>query len=88
MEKNVGGFDRTWRLVLGPVLVLVGIAAFSGFVSLSATVAAIALIAGGVFTATGVLRMCFINRLLGIDTSGGASEPSDAPAEKSAERPQ
>ena len=87
MEKNVGGLDRTWRLVVGPLLVLVAIAAFGGLVSLSTPVAAIALVAGVVFLATGVLQTCFLNRLLGLDTYHDAGEESDASGGMSEERP-
>ncbi|SNZ17183.1 Protein of unknown function [Natronoarchaeum philippinense] len=88
MEKNVGGFDRTWRLVVGPVLVLAAVAAFGGLVSLSTPVAVIALVAGVVFLATGVLQTCFLNRLLGLDTYHDAGEESDASGGMSEERPQ
>lgn len=30
MKKNVGGFDRIARLVIGPVLLVAGIAGYAG----------------------------------------------------------
>ncbi|TYL40413.1 DUF2892 domain-containing protein [Natronococcus pandeyae] len=68
MKRNVGGFDRTWRLVGGAILVAVGLASFAGLLSVGTTVAAILIVAGAVFFATGVVQKCTINRLLGIDT--------------------
>jgi len=34
MKKNVGGFDRVWRLVGGAILALIGAAALVGVVSI------------------------------------------------------
>lgn len=68
MKRNVGGFDRAWRLVGGAILVAVGLASFAGLLSVGTTVAAILIVAGAVFFATGVVQKCMISRLLGIDT--------------------
>lgn len=68
MERNVGGYDRIARLVAGPVLLLVGIAAFAKLVPLGIPVAAIALVVGAVFLGTGVMRQCPLNSVLGINT--------------------
>jgi hypothetical protein len=73
MEKNVGGLDRTGRLVLGPILFVVGVALVAELISvLSGTTA---LVVGGllalmglVFIGTGLTQMCVINNLLGINT--------------------
>ncbi|MFC7134435.1 MULTISPECIES: YgaP family membrane protein [Salinibaculum] len=69
MEQNVGGLDRTARLVAGPILLLVGIAAFAELLPLGTTVGALAAVVGLVFLVTGLTRTCILNRLLGIDTS-------------------
>ncbi|MEF8785459.1 MAG: DUF2892 domain-containing protein [Haloarculaceae archaeon] len=70
MEQNVGGLDRTARLVAGPLLALVGIAALVEVLPLGTVPGAIALLLGVVFLVTGLSRTCILNRLLGIDTSG------------------
>ncbi|RDZ56719.1 DUF2892 domain-containing protein, partial [Haloferax sp. Atlit-12N] len=36
MEKNVGGYDRITRAVLGPVLIVVGAASLAGFLTIAA----------------------------------------------------
>ena len=69
MEKNVGGFDRVWRLVGGGILVVVGLAALAGVVSLGVIPAVVLTVLGAVFVATGVVQKCVINRLIGVDTS-------------------
>ena len=69
MEQNVGGLDRTARLVLGPLLVLVGLAAVVELLPLGMPVAAAALLVGLIFVVTGLTRTCVLNSLLGIDTS-------------------
>lgn len=73
MEKNVGGYDRFARFVAGPVLIVVGIAALAGQLTLAAgtlglALAAVALLVGAVFTVTATTQKCPLNRLLGIDT--------------------
>ena len=70
MNQNVGGLDRTARLVAGPLLVLVGAAALLEAIPGGLAVGAVALLLGVVFTVTGMTRKCILNRLLGIDTSG------------------
>lgn len=70
MEQNVGGMDRTARLIAGPLLVLVGAGALLEAVPGGMAVGAVALLLGAVFTVTGLTRMCILNKVLGIDTSG------------------
>lgn len=91
MQKNVGGFDRRARFVLGPVLAIVGIAALAGAITLAAgtlgvALAAIALVVGAILTVTAVTRTCPMNSLLGVDTYRGEAEP-DPTAEAGAEEP-
>ena len=73
MDKNVGGYDRIARLVLGPILAIVGTVALFGFVTLAAgtlgvALAAIALLVGLVFVVTGLTQKCPLNSVLGLDT--------------------
>jgi hypothetical protein len=73
MEKNVGGLDRTGRLVLGPILLVVGIALAAEFVAVVSGMTALVLggvlaLFGLVFIGTGLTQMCIINSLLGINT--------------------
>lgn len=70
MEQNVGGMDRTARLVAGPLLLLVGIATLVEVLPFGTVVGGVALLIGVVFLVTGLTRTCILNRLLGIDTSG------------------
>lgn len=76
MEKNVGGTDRTARLVVGPLLALIGIAILGGWLTLASgtlgtALGAIALVVGVVLLFTGVTQLCVVNRLLGVDTYRG-----------------
>jgi hypothetical protein len=68
MNKNVGGIDRTARLVVGPLLLLVGIAAFVGVFPLGTVGGVVALVVGAVLTVTGAVQRCPLHTLLGIDT--------------------
>jgi hypothetical protein len=75
MEKNVGGYDRIARLVIGPVLIIAALAIYLELVAVTgllgaALIAAGALI-GAVLLVTGLTRMCVLNSLLGIDTFRG-----------------
>ncbi|PCR88989.1 YgaP family membrane protein [Natrinema ejinorense] len=84
MQKNVGGFDRGARIVVGPVLVLIGIAALGGLLSLTAgalglALAAIALVGGAVLTTTAATQKCPMNARLGIDTYRDGAESNAEP---------
>ena len=74
MQKNVGGMDRIARLVVGPVLILVGIAGYAGLLALAvgpvpqALVSVIVLLVGAVLLVTGLVQRCPLNRLLRFDT--------------------
>lgn len=63
LSFNVGGFDRTVRIVLGVVLI-----ALAYFDVLSGTVAIIAYVVAGIALATGIIRFCPINVILGINS--------------------
>ncbi|MBX0346729.1 YgaP family membrane protein [Haloarcula pellucida] len=80
MEKNVGGFDRTARFVVGPILFLVGIAALGGVLTLAAgtiglVLGGLALLVGLVLTVTAVTQKCPLNSVIGLDTYRGGSSP-------------
>ena len=66
MEKNVGGFDRLLRVVLGATLLLVG------YRNRNRTAGTLAFLAGSDILATAVVRRCPANALFGIDTCSGS----------------
>ena len=74
MEKNVGGYDRTARLVLGPILGTISLAALAGYVSLgfgplsTGIVAALFGLVAVVLIVTGATQQCVLNRVLGLDS--------------------
>jgi hypothetical protein len=69
MEQNVGGYDRIVRLVVGPLLLLVGLGILAEMLPLSFPLGILALLVGVVFIVTGMTKMCVLNSLLGVDTS-------------------
>jgi hypothetical protein len=73
MDKNVGGYDRLARFVVGPILLVVGLAAAGGLLSLAAgtaglALAAVAILVGAILTVTAITQKCPLNSLLGLDT--------------------
>jgi NhaP-type Na+/H+ or K+/H+ antiporter len=68
MNKNVGGYDRTARLIVGPILLLVGITALVGAVPLGTLGSVVALLVGAILTVTGAVQRCPLNAVFGIDT--------------------
>lgn len=67
MVTNVGNLDRTARLVLGVVLILMAL--FSGLAIFDGAVVKYgALVVGLVLAATGFLRTCPMYSILGIRT--------------------
>jgi hypothetical protein len=85
MNRNVGGYDRIARFILGPLLVIVAAAGFAGYVTvasglLGAAVLWAALLVGAVFLVTATTQKCPLNRVLGLDTfRGGRGGPGDEP---------
>jgi hypothetical protein len=77
MEKNVGGFDRTGRLVAGPLLIAIGVAIAADIVNvglagtIGLAVTALVLVAGAIFLVTGTTQKCPANDLAGVDTYDG-----------------
>jgi uncharacterized membrane protein len=68
MEQNVGGLDRTARLVAGPILAVVGILILLDIVATSPLLGGALVLVGAVFLGTGLTQMCIIHRVLGINT--------------------
>jgi hypothetical protein len=70
MENNIGVLDRRVRVVVGVALAAGGLATLGGPFSLPSAAGAAATLLGVVLLATGLVRVCLLYRLLGIDTSG------------------
>ena len=66
MKCNVGGIDRTGRIVIGIVLLVVGVAA-----PLEMTWRIAALVVAAVALVTAVVRFCPANAIFGINTCKG-----------------
>lgn len=62
MDRNVGGFDRVLRVVLGVDLLI------AGYRNRERTAGTLAFVAGSDITATAIIQRCPANALLGIDT--------------------
>lgn len=70
MENNIGAADRRTRISVGVGLMAIGLATVGGLLELGTTVGAVLTLLGGVLVGTGLIRVCLLYRLLGIDTSG------------------
>jgi hypothetical protein len=73
MQKNVGGYDRIARFLVGPILILVGAASFGGLLTLAAgtvgvVLAGLAVLVGAVLTVTAATQKCPLNAVVGLDT--------------------
>ena len=68
MERNVGGMDRTARLVLGPLLAVVGLAVVFDVVSTNVYLGGALVAVGAILLVTGAVQQCPINSLLGVNT--------------------
>ena len=64
MKCNVGGMDRTGRIVVGIVLLLVGL-----LLPMAMMWRVIALVIAAIALVTAAVRFCPANALLGINTS-------------------
>lgn len=69
VNKNVGGLDRLARLIVGPLLVLAAIAAYTGYLAVGVVVGALSLVAGAILLVTGTTQKCPANELAGVDTT-------------------
>jgi NAD/NADP transhydrogenase beta subunit len=74
MEQNVGGYDRLGRFVIGTLLVVGGIAGYTGLFRVAvgplpqALVALLLVLIGAILVLTGYTRTCPINSVLKINT--------------------
>lgn len=90
MHVNVGGYDRIARLVLGPLLFVVGIAGYAGLVPLAvgpvpqALVSLLLVLVGLILAVTGAVRRCPLNAAVGLNTA--TSHRSVASAEPPRDR--
>ena len=85
MEKNVGGYDRIARFVVGPILVIAGAAALLGLFTIAAgtlglVAAVVALLVGLVLVVTATTQKCPLNRLVGLNTYRG-EKPTESTTE-------
>lgn len=87
MKKNVGGTDRIARLVIGPLLVLAGIAGYAGLLALAvgplpqALTSVVVFLVGTILLVTGLVQRCPLNQLIGLDTyrETETKEPEEQP---------
>jgi hypothetical protein len=68
MQKNVGGFDRTARLIFGPVLLLVVLAWLLDAIALNLGLVVVVFLIGAILTVTGLTQKCPANSVLGMNT--------------------
>lgn len=76
MEKNVGGYDRIARFVVGPILIVVGAAALLGLFTIAAgtlglAIAVVAVLVGLVLSVTATTQKCPLNSVVGLNTYRG-----------------
>ncbi|HEU0012697.1 MAG TPA: DUF2892 domain-containing protein [Longimicrobium sp.] len=68
MRENVGGADRTVRMVAGPALLALGFTRWGGGAGRLAGL--LAMLGGALITETAITRVCPLNEALGVDTAG------------------
>jgi hypothetical protein len=86
MQKNVGGYDRSARFVLGPMLILAGVAAFAGLITLSGgtlglVLTGAAFVVGSVLTITATTQKCPLNAAIGMNTYRERASSQSPPEE-------
>ncbi len=69
MRCNVGGIDRTGRIVAGIVLLVIGLVA-----PIEMTLRIVALVIAAIALVTAIVRFCPANALFGVNTCEGESE--------------
>lgn len=69
MDKNVGGLDRTGRILIGVIVAVAGIAAVIGYWEVGVAIGGVALVIGAILLGTGTTQKCPINQVAGIDTT-------------------
>jgi hypothetical protein len=74
MDRNVGGYDRIGRLVIGAVLVVGGIVGYVGLLRVAvgpipqALMSIVLVVIGVVLLVTGFTQKCPMNSILGMNT--------------------
>ena len=74
MDKNVGGYDRVGRLVIGGVLLVTGIAGYAGMLRVAVgpspqgLLALLLVLIGAILLVTGYIQKCPIHSVLGMNT--------------------
>lgn len=73
MDKNVGGLDRIVRFIVGPIVIVVGVAALGGFLTLAAGTLGLvlgggAVLVGVVLTVTATTQNYPLNSAIGLNT--------------------
>ena len=86
-EKNVGGWDRLLRLIVGPVLIVISAGAVVGFISISPALIVLSAIVGPILTVTGLTQKCPVNNLIGMDTYKGRKVTDSTTEQEVVERP-
>lgn len=69
MKNNIGAIDRQTRIVVGVVVGLIGLATLGGFLGFGTTIGVALSLVGLILVGTGLVRVCLLYRLFGIDTS-------------------
>lgn len=69
METNVGGMDRTARLIIGVLGLLAGIAILLEYLGFGTTIGAIVVIISLALLISGLTRKCPLNSALGLNTA-------------------
>lgn len=69
VKNNISATDRAVRVVVGLVVGVIGLATLGGLLGLGATIGAALLLVGLILVGTGLVQVCLLYRLLGIDTS-------------------
>jgi hypothetical protein len=69
MQKNVGGIDRTGRIVIGALALIAGGAIVAGLWEVGAMVGVAGLLVGAILLVTGTTQRCPLNEVAGIDTT-------------------
>ena len=69
VKHNISTTDRWIRIVVGLAVGLVGLTTLGGFLEFGAAVGVALSAVGLILVGTGLIRVCLLYRLLGIDTS-------------------
>lgn len=69
MKNNISVTDRRIRIVVGLVVGLIGLATLGDFLAFGVTVGVALSVVALILIGTGLIRVCPLYRLLGVDTS-------------------